>query len=80
MNWTAITPPARRWGLLFDRIGVVRFRIIGAAGLAMSLAAGGLATYWVVHAERIGPIAVPLAVGGFALWRRRGGVMIGHGQ
>ena len=57
----------RRWGRLFDRIGVVRFRIANAVGWTLSLAAGAVATYWVAHAERIGPIVIPLAVGGFAV-------------
>lgn len=57
----------RRWGKLFDRIGVVRFRILNAVGWLLSLAIGAVATYWVTHAEHIGPIVVPLAVGAFAL-------------
>ncbi|MCP4589140.1 MAG: hypothetical protein GY842_00205 [bacterium] len=56
-----------RWGRLFDRIGVLRFRIFNAVGWILCLAAGGLATFWIAHADAIGPAVVPLAVGGFAV-------------
>jgi len=70
----------RRWGGFFDRVGVVRFRIVNAAGWTLSLAAGGLATYWVAHADRIGPIVIPLAVGGFALRAVLQGATFGGGM
>lgn len=69
-----------RWGRLFDRIGVVRMRSAGAVCWTLSLAAGALATYWVAHAERIGPAVLPLAVGGFAVRGILQGVTFGGGK
>ncbi len=70
----------RRWGRLFDRLGVVRFRTVNAVGWTLSLAAGAVATYWVAHAERIGPVVVPLAVGGFAVRAILQGATLGGGS
>ncbi|MCK4658249.1 MAG: hypothetical protein KAV82_01900 [Phycisphaerae bacterium] len=68
-----------RWGRLFDRIGVVRFRIVNAIGWTLSLAVGGLATFLVVSTERFGPIVIPLAMGGFALRAILQGATFGGG-
>ncbi|MFH0983028.1 MAG: hypothetical protein V2A79_16030, partial [Planctomycetota bacterium] len=69
-----------RWGRLFDRIGVVRFRIVNAVVWTASLAVGGLATLGVGYAERIGPAILPLAIAGFALRAILQGVSMGGGN
>jgi hypothetical protein len=56
-----------RWGHLFDRVGVVRFRVVNVICWNMSLVFGLVATLVTVSSDRFGGSFLPLAVGFFAL-------------
>jgi MFS family permease len=51
-----------RWGSLFDRIGVLRMRVVNVACWLVALMLGFAAALVVLHADRIGPVSLPLAV------------------
>jgi hypothetical protein len=57
----------RRWARLFDRIGVVRFRVVNVVCWTLSLVFGLAATLVVTGADRFGGSFLPLAVSLFAL-------------
>ena len=66
-----------RWAKLFDRIGVVRFRVFNVICWVFSLSMGLIATIVALNPERIGPAYLPLAV---CLFSIRGlGTGIAHG-
>ena len=52
----------RRWGRLFDRLGVVRFRVVNVFCWIASLAFGMAATLVVVTAEQFGPAHFLIAI------------------
>lgn len=56
-----------RWARLFDRIGVVRFRVINVVCWTLSLVFGLSATLTASSADSIGVMALPLAVALFAV-------------
>ncbi|MGB0716815.1 MAG: hypothetical protein ACPGXK_13110 [Phycisphaerae bacterium] len=56
-----------RWGALFDRVGVLSFRVINVSCWTLSLVAGLFATLAITNADGIGPAHIPWAVGLFAL-------------
>ncbi len=55
-----------RWGRLFDRVGVLAFRVINVSVWTGSLVLAMLATLMIVKAEAVGVWYVPCAVGLFA--------------
>lgn len=56
-----------RWGRLFDRIGVVRFRVINVQLWTLSLCCGMLATIITVGSSKFGGTTFLVAIGFFAL-------------
>lgn len=56
-----------RWGALFDRLGVLSFRVINVGCWTASLLAGLSATLVIANADSLGPQHIPWAVGLFAL-------------
>jgi hypothetical protein len=56
-----------RWAALFDRVGVVRFRVVNVVCWNMSIVFGLIATLISVSAARFGASVVPLAACFFAL-------------
>lgn len=52
-----------RWGTLFDRLGVLRMRVVNVACWLVSLIFGCAAAVVIVHSERIGAAFLPIAVG-----------------
>ena len=56
-----------RWGRLFDRLGVLRFRVINVALWTVSILMGMLATLVAVGLDELNPIYFPVAVGLFVL-------------
>jgi MFS family permease len=69
----------RRWGRLFDSLGVLRFRVVNVLCWAASLLFGMLGTLAAVHAGQIGPVYYPAAVMLFALRGILHGVSQGGG-
>jgi len=69
-----------RWGRLFDRIGVVRFRVYSGWCWVVSLLFGTIATVVVVHRESFGAATLPLAVTLFGLRGIAGGIALGGGS
>jgi hypothetical protein len=67
----------RRWGRLFDRLGVIRFRVINVVFWTATLAFGLAATLVTVQGETIGPGHLPLAVVLFSLRAIMYGLAIG---
>jgi hypothetical protein len=69
-----------RWGSLFDRVGVVRMRLVNVTCWTLShvLAFGGAIV--VLNADAIGPCCVPIAVALFAGRGVLNGLGIGGGQ
>ncbi len=57
----------RRWGRLFDRLGVVRFRVLNVCCWNMSLVFGMVATLVTVTTDYFGPVEFLVAVAFFAL-------------
>ncbi len=68
-----------RWARLFDRVGVVRFRAYNVCFWVISLSFGAVATIVVLHSERFGGAALPLAVALFALRGATSGIGLGGG-
>ena len=68
-----------RWARLFDRVGVVRFRVVSVAVWSVSLVFGMAATLVAIGGDRIGPVYLPLAVGLFALRGLGNGIALGAG-
>jgi len=74
----------RLWGRLFDRVGVVRFRVIQSCVWSSALVFGLGGTLCVAHADALGGSSVPLAVilfAGYALTHgigRGGGMLAWH--
>lgn len=68
-----------RWGRLFDRIGVVRFRVYNAMCWMTGLALGGAATLVAVSEGAIGPVFLPISVALFACRSIVWGVAMGGG-
>lgn len=56
-----------RWARLFDRVGVVRFRVANVICWTMSLVFGLIATIMALSSDRFGGYFLPLAVGLFVL-------------
>jgi len=56
-----------RWGKLFDRVGVVRFRVVNVICWNLSIVFGLIATLVSVSSDQLGASFLPLAVGFFAL-------------
>ncbi len=69
----------RRWGRLFDSLGVLRFRVVNVMCWAASLIFGLLATLVTEHGGAIGPWFFPSAVGLFAVRGILHGVSQGGG-
>jgi len=69
----------RRWGRLFDSLGVLRFRVVNVMCWAASLFFGLLATLVTVYASAIGATFFPLAILLFALRGILHGVSQGGG-
>ncbi len=67
----------RRWARLFDRVGVVRFRVVNVSCWVLSLLLGLAATLVATHGEGFGTMALPLATLLFAI--RGIGVGVGFG-
>lgn len=57
----------RRWGRLFDGVGVLRFRVINVLCQAMALMFGLAGTLAIVRGSSLGSMYYPLAVALFAL-------------
>jgi len=68
-----------RWGRLFDRVGVLRFRVVNVACWAVSLALGAVATLAIVHLDWIGPGMFPMIVLLFAVRGLFNGLGLGGG-
>ncbi len=68
-----------RWARLFDRVGVVRLRVLNVACWLAAMVFGLLATLVVVGAERNSPICLPIAVALFALRGLGSGLALGGG-
>ncbi|MHC5110721.1 MAG: hypothetical protein ACYTHJ_12695 [Planctomycetota bacterium] len=68
-----------RWGHLFDRVGVLSFRVINVSCWTASLVMGMAATVVVVYADSIGPLFLPLAVLLFATRALLAGLARGGG-
>ena len=68
-----------RWARLFDRVGVIRFRVVSVAVWSVSLVFGMAATLVAISGDRIGPVHLPLAVGLFALRGLGNGIALGAG-
>ena len=68
-----------RWARLFDRVGVVRFRVVSVSVWSVSLIFGLAATLVAMGADRIGPNYLPWAVGLFAMRGLINGVALGAG-
>jgi len=68
-----------RWGRLFDRLGVLRFRVINVLCWTLSLFAGAVATIVVVNGSALGARGLPLAVMLFALRGALSGLARGGG-
>ncbi len=68
-----------RFAGYFDRVGVVRFRVVHGACWALTILLGMLGTLAVTYAEAIGPYYFLLAVGLFALFGIVRGVCFGGG-
>ena len=56
-----------RWARLFDRVGVVQFRVFNVSCWAFAMLFGMMATIVVLNADRIGASYLPLAAGLFAM-------------
>ena len=56
-----------RWARLFDRIGVVRFRVVNVSCWTVSLVFGLAATLAITGSERLGASFIPIAVSLFAV-------------
>jgi len=69
----------RRWGLLFDRVGVVRFRVVNCVCWTATLVCGLFATMVTVGPTRVDPIYLPIAVALFSLRAIMYGLGIGGG-
>lgn len=65
-----------RWGVLFDRLGLLRFRVLNVSCMAASLAVGAVATMAVVYPSFIGPHHLVVAIGLFAVR----GLLVGAGR
>lgn len=69
----------RRWGLLFDRLGVVRFRVANCTCWALCLVFG-LAGDLILRCEDgLGGAVLPLALLALALWSMMQGLAMGGG-
>lgn len=68
-----------RWARLFDRIGVVRFRVVNIACWGFSLVFGMVATLVVEGADQIGAVFLPIAVAAFAIRAILSGLGLGGG-
>ncbi len=68
-----------RWGRLFDRLGVVRMRVINVACWTASLVFAMAAALVILHAERVGPASIVLAVALFAGRGALNGLGLGGG-
>ncbi len=68
-----------RWARLFDRIGVVQFRVVNVACWSLSLVFGLAATLITQAAGQIGAIFLPLAVSLFAIRAIWHGLGLGGG-
>lgn len=68
-----------RWAKHFDRVGVVRFRVMNVACWTVSLAFGWAATMVVLQGDAIGGSYVALAAGLFAMRGLVGGLALGGG-
>jgi hypothetical protein len=69
----------RRWGRLFDRLGVVRFRAVNVVFWTATLAVGLAATMVTVGPASLDPTYLPIAVALFALRAIMYGLSIGGG-
>jgi len=68
------------FAVYFDRVGVLRFRVVHAILWTVALAWGLGATLAYLYADRIGPMYLPIAVSGFALFSITRGVCMGAGS
>ncbi|UCE60629.1 MAG: hypothetical protein JSU63_02540 [Phycisphaerales bacterium] len=68
-----------RWGRLFDRIGVVRFRVVNVIFWTTTLIFGLAATLLTINLDSVGPRYLPLAVFLFAIRGVLYGLGIGGG-
>lgn len=68
-----------RWGRLFDRLGVVRLRVLSVVCWSAALTFGMGATYMASNPHVCGTAWLPLAVGLFALRGLASGVGLGGG-
>ncbi len=69
----------RRWGRLFDRKGVLRFRVINVTCFSFALVFGLAATLVTLNGEQIGGAFLPMAVGLFAAYSILHGLGLGGG-
>ena len=67
----------RRWGGLFDRLGVVRFRVVNMACWMTAVMFGMAATLVTVYHAQIGPVFFPIAIALFSLRGITQGVALG---
>lgn len=64
----------------FDRVGVLRFRIVHGVLWTIALLLGMGGTIAVLYADVLGPVHLPLAVGVFALFSMMRGLCMGAGS
>ncbi len=68
-----------RWAKMFDRVGVIHFRVLNAVFWAISSVFGLFGALAVLNADYIGAMYLPLAVSLFALRGIGNGVALGGG-
>lgn len=69
-----------RFAAYFDRVGVLRFRVAHSVLWTVALILGLAATLVVLKSEQFGPMYVPIAVLGFALFSITRGMCMGAGS